>query len=149
VAHALHAAPPAPHEFFDSEAYGTHVPLAVQQPFGQEAASQTHWPVVTSHSCPEGHAAHAAPPAPHDVLDSLDRASHVPAAVQQPEHDPPPHEQVPLEHEPVEHTLHVAPPVPHCEPDCEAYGTHVLPLQHPLAQEVVLHTHCPLFVSHT
>jgi hypothetical protein len=41
--HAEHAAPAVPHEPFVSEAYGTHVePL--QQPFGQEVASQMHCP---------------------------------------------------------------------------------------------------------
>ena len=39
---APHAAPAAPQELLDSEAYASQVPLDVQQPLGQEVASQTH-----------------------------------------------------------------------------------------------------------
>jgi hypothetical protein len=79
------------------------------------------------------------------VFDSLDSAVHVPLLPQQPEHDPPPQVHVPLEHAlPELHALHAAPPVPHCELDSLAYGTHVLPLQQPLGHELALHTHWPL-----
>ncbi len=49
----------------------------LQQPFGHETASQTHWPVVLLHSCPDGHAAHAAPPVPHVPFDSEPYETHV------------------------------------------------------------------------
>ncbi len=52
------------------------MPLS-QHPFGHEFASQTHCPVDVLHSCPVAHAIHGAPPAPHEVLDSLASASHV------------------------------------------------------------------------
>jgi hypothetical protein len=85
----------------------------LQQPLGHELASQTHCPVVLSHSCPVGHAAQIAPPAPHDPVDSLDSCSHV-LPLQQPAHAPPPQVQAPFEHvSPVPHALHAAPPVPH------------------------------------
>jgi hypothetical protein len=64
--------------------------LPLQQPFGHEAALHTHWPLAP-HAWPDPHAEHATPPAPHDALVSFDRVSHVPA-LQQPEHEPPPHE---------------------------------------------------------
>jgi hypothetical protein len=56
----------------------------VQQPFEQEVASQTHWPVALSHSCPAPQPPHVAPPVPHDRLFWEAHASHTPAAVQQP-----------------------------------------------------------------
>jgi hypothetical protein len=42
-------APPAPQEVPDCAEYGSHAP-PLQQPFGQEVASQTHCPVALSHS---------------------------------------------------------------------------------------------------
>ncbi len=122
----------------------------LQQPFGHEVASQTHWPVLVLHSWPVAHAAHAAPPAPHEVFDSLESGSHVVPPLQQPAHEPPPHEHVPFEHEsPVPHALHAAPPVPHEELDWEEYGTQVVPLQQPLGHEVASQTHCPLVLLHS
>jgi hypothetical protein len=96
------------------------VPDPVQQPFGQEVASQTHWPVLVMHSVPVGHAAHVAPLLPHDEFDSFDSSSHAPPPVQQPaQAPPPPHEQTPLEHEsPLLHDAHAAPAVPHWPGDC-------------------------------
>jgi hypothetical protein len=44
------------------------VPLAVQQPLGQLAASQVHVPFVVSQA-PFEHAEHAAPAAPHWAAD--------------------------------------------------------------------------------
>ncbi len=46
------------------------MPLAVQQPVGQDAASHTQVPVVVLHSWPVAHAEQTAPAAPQDVLDS-------------------------------------------------------------------------------
>jgi hypothetical protein len=43
---------------------------------------------------------------------------------------------------------HAAPPVPHCEVDCEEYRTHVLPLQQPAGHEFASHTHWP-FALHS
>jgi hypothetical protein len=95
--HAEHAAPPVPHDEFDSEPYGTQV-FPLQQPFGHEVASQTHDPLVVLHSWPDEQAAHAAPPEPHEVFDSLESGSHVVPPLQQPAHEVPLHEQEPLEH---------------------------------------------------
>jgi len=54
-----------------------------------------------------------APPAPHDVFDSLVSCSHV-LPVQQPAHVPPPQLHVPPVHvSPPPHGPHAAPPVPH------------------------------------
>ncbi len=118
MAHAEHDAPPAPQEPFDSEANGSHAPLAVQQPFGHDVASQTHWP-LTLHSSPGAHAMHTTPPAPHEAFVSPDSASHVPP-LQHPAHDAPPQEHDPFVHAwPVAQALHAAPPVPHSELTCE------------------------------
>ena len=92
---------------------------ALQQPFGHEVASQTHCPVVLLHSCPEAHAAHAPPAAPHEEADSAPYTSHVPVAppLQQPLPQVlAPHEQRPLvvSQRPFGQDAHVAPPVPHC-----------------------------------
>jgi len=97
LAHEPQAAPPVPHDVADCVAYNSHT-LPLQQPPGHEVASQTHRPVLPLHSWPAAHAEHAAPPAPHDVWDSLAGSSHVPLAVQQPVHDDPPHEHRPAEH---------------------------------------------------
>jgi hypothetical protein len=43
-------------------------------------------------------------------------------------------------------TAHTAPPVPHWLVVWEPYSTHVLPLQHPLGQELASHSHCPVVV---
>ncbi len=112
VPHDAHAAPPAPHEEFVSEAYSTQV-LPLQQPFGHEVALHTHCPLLVLHIWPVAHAAHAAPPEPQEVFDSLVSASHV-EPLQQPAHDIVPHEQTPLEQvSPEPHAAHTAPPVPH------------------------------------
>ncbi len=68
---APHVAPPVPHDAFDCDAHGSHVPVGppLQQPSGHDVASQTQLPVVL-HSCPCAHALHAAPFAPHDEVDS-------------------------------------------------------------------------------
>jgi eukaryotic-like serine/threonine-protein kinase len=66
---AAHATPPVPQRVADCEDCATHA-LPLQHPVGHEVASQTHLPVIVSHSCPMPHAPHAAPPEPHDVFDS-------------------------------------------------------------------------------
>jgi hypothetical protein len=64
----------------------------VQHPIGHEFTSHWQTPVLRLHSWPAGHAAHVAPPLPHEVFDSLTNASHMPAPAQQPAHEPPPQE---------------------------------------------------------
>jgi hypothetical protein len=87
---------------------------------GQDVASQTQCPVVVLHSWPDGQASHAAPPAPHDMLDSLVSASQV-DPLQQPAHDPPPQLQRPLvQVSPVPQAVQAAPAVPHSPYVCEA-----------------------------
>jgi hypothetical protein len=66
--HAPHVAPMVPHEVVLCEAYGTHVPVESQQPFGQDVASQTHPEDDLLHSLPDAHAPHVAPAVPHDWL---------------------------------------------------------------------------------
>ena len=44
--------------------------LPLQQPFGHEVASQTHFPLVRLHSWPVAHAAQLAPAAPQELFDS-------------------------------------------------------------------------------
>jgi hypothetical protein len=51
------------------------------------------------------------------------------------------HAPLVVSHSPLAHAPHAAPPVPHCELVCEAYGTHAFPLQQPLAQDVASQTH--------
>jgi hypothetical protein len=114
VPHGAQLAPAVPHEVGDSDAHGWHVPLAVQQPIGHEVASHTHVPLVVSHSWPLGHAAHWAPPAPHDVVDSAEYASHVPELQQPAVHGLPPQLQLPaVQVLPFEHMPQSTPPVPH------------------------------------
>jgi hypothetical protein len=43
--------------------------LPLQQPFGHEAASQMHWPVLVLHACPVAQVPHVAPPVPHEPAD--------------------------------------------------------------------------------
>jgi hypothetical protein len=120
VAHATHAAPPAPHDALDSDAYASHVPLAVQQPLGHDVASHTHCPAVVLHSWPAAQPPHAAPPLPHDVLVSLESASQV-EPLQQPAHAEPPQLHAPPEHDcPEAHALQAAPLVPQSEATCDA-----------------------------
>jgi hypothetical protein len=121
--------------------------LPLQQPFGQDPELHTHCPAAL-HVWPDAHAAHAAPPAPQDIPDSIESARHVPA-LQQPAHEAPPHEHAPPEHDsPLPHAPHVPPPVPHADGPCTEYGMQVAPLQQPSGHELALHTHCPVIVSH-
>ena len=94
--------------------------MPLQQPLGHEAASHMHCPFAVLHVWPDPHAAHAAPPAPHEVADSEAYGSQFPP-LQQPAHVPLPQVHVPLEHEsPLPHAPQAAPPVPHSLVDCEA-----------------------------
>lgn len=96
------------------------------------------------HSRPVAHGAHVAPPAPHELFDSLASGSHVPA-LQQPAHADPPHEHAPFEHDwPLLHALQTAPAVPHSLDDCAPYGTHVPPLQQPFGHDVESQMHSPV-----
>jgi hypothetical protein len=120
-AQALHAAPPTPQSAEPCMDWGTQV-LPLQQPVGHDDASQTHLPVVESHSCPATHAAHVAPPVPHDAVDSRAYASHVPVGppLQQPlgqvlvSHV---HCPLVVSQTPFMHGLHVAPTAPHSDAD--------------------------------
>jgi len=49
---------------------------------------------------------------------------------------------------PAPQSTHAAPPMPHSVADCEPASTHVCPLQQPPEQDVALHTHAPVAVSH-
>jgi hypothetical protein len=66
LVHAAHAAPPVPHEPFDSPEYGSQAPFDVQQPFGHDAPLQPHTPLP--HTWPVPHPVQAAPPVPHEPL---------------------------------------------------------------------------------
>ncbi len=145
-AHAAHAAPPVPHEEGDSDAYGSQE-LPLQQPFGQVVASHTHVPVLTSQRWPGAHAPQVAPLSPQVELFSPPpdpRVSQV-EPLQQPLQSDPLQVHCPEEHAwPVPQEPHAAPPVPHEVLACEAYGTHVFPLQQPPGHELALQTHAPL-----
>jgi hypothetical protein len=95
-----------------------------------------------------------APEAPHDGVDSDAYASQVPVVPplqQPPEHVLASHEQTPTvaSHRPFAQAPHDAPPLPHCNEVCEAYGTHWLPLQQPLEHDVASQTHWPVVLSHS
>jgi hypothetical protein len=64
VAQAAHAAPAVPHVAVDWPACATQVPFAWQQPLGQEAGVQAHFPVA-SQVWPVAQAAQAPPALPH------------------------------------------------------------------------------------
>jgi hypothetical protein len=144
-AHAEQLAPPAPHKVFDSDPYGSHV-LPLQQPFGQDDALHTHWPVLVLHCWPEAHPVQLAPPTPHMELLSLESGSHV-DPLQQPAQDDPPHVHTPEVHAwPEAHAPQAPPAVPQSDADCEEYATHTLPLQQPFGQEAALQPQVPLVV---
>jgi hypothetical protein len=115
--------------------------LPLQHPEGQEAGSQTHWPVAVLHTWPDAHTLQLVPCVPQDALDSEANASHVPAdpPTQQPfGHVVASHEHVPelTSQRPFGQEAHAAPPLPHIDAVSDGYGTQVGPLQQPLAQEV-------------
>ncbi len=144
--HALHAAPPVPHDVVDCPEYASQTPPAVQHPIGHEVASQTHCPVVP-HSWPEGHAPHVAPWVPHEVLDCPAYCSQAPAAVQHPlghEVALQPHVPAVRSQTPVEHAAQEAPAVPHEEVDSDAHAWHApAEVQHPFGHDVASHTQLP------
>jgi hypothetical protein len=122
-AQEAHAAPPLPHEGYDSPANGSHVPVGppLQQPSGHDVASQTHAPPL---QC-------------------------LPAA----QAGPPLHVHCPLVHALVvigSHAAHVPPLVPHDPVDCEPSASQVPgvpPTQHPVAQVLASQEQVPLVVS--
>jgi hypothetical protein len=143
-----HAAPLAPHEVLDSAAYSSHVPVDEQQPAHPEVELHTHCPLPL-HIVPVGHPPQAAPPAPHEVFDWLENASHVLPPLQHPEHVPPlePHEHSPPEHDaPREQGLQALPAAPHSALVWEPKRTHALPLQQPVGHVLALQTHTPFVV---
>ncbi len=146
LVHDTHAAPPVPHIVADSEVYATHV-LPLQQPFGHEVALHTHCPLVVLHICPVPHAAHAAPPVPHDALVSEAYGSHVEPLQQPFGHEVASHTHCPvfvLHSWPVLQAAHVAPAAPHEVFDSFASGSHVVLLTQQPEQDVPLHVHTPL-----
>jgi hypothetical protein len=141
----VQTAPPVPHCDDDSDEYATQV-APLQQPFGHEVESQTHWPVVLLHSWPDPHAPHVAPPVPQEPFDSTEYASHVPLEVQQPAgHDVASQTHLPAElHSwPEGHAAHVAPLLPHEALDSPDSCSHTpRPVQQP-AHAPPLHEHVP------
>jgi hypothetical protein len=136
-----------PHSLADCEASGTQV-VPLPQPPGHEVASHAQCPLAL-HACPWPHAAHAAPLAPQEPVDSFESVSHAPA-LQQPAHAVPPHVHAPPEHDsPFAHIPHAEPPTPHTEPVCAAGRTHASPLQQPVGHDVWSQTHCPVDVLHS
>lgn len=128
--------------------------LPLQQPVGHVDELQVHCPLLLSHAWFAAHAAQAAPAAPQEALDSDPYASHVPLVppLQQPAaHVLASHEHMPAatSHRPLAQETHAAPPLPHWEPDCDAYGTQTLPLQHPFAHDVASQVHAPVVLLHS
>jgi len=82
--HAAHAPPPVPHWADVCEENGTHPPVALQQPLGQDVGLHRHCPLLVSHATPAAHAAQAAPPMPHSFDDCEACETHWPFAVQHP-----------------------------------------------------------------
>ncbi len=153
VEHAAQAAPPWPHDEPVIELDPSQVPVMppLQQPVGHVLESHEQVPLVLSHRLFE-HVPHELPPVPHCEGDCDAYATHVVPLQQPPEHEvaSQTHWPVVLLHSwPVPQPAHAAPPVPHCELVSEPYGMHVLPLQHPLGQEVLSQTHCPVVVLHS
>jgi hypothetical protein len=148
-----------------------HAPLASQQPVGQVVP--LHEPQVwlaTLHSCPVGQSLVLLQPQtplrqrwPMALVEQSTQAPPVvpqavgasPLAQAEPEQQPPVHEPLPAApHMPVHwpplhvgvrfaQTPQLAPCVPHDELVCEAYGTHVLPLQQPVGHDVASHAQAP------
>jgi hypothetical protein len=120
--------------------------LPLQQPFGHDVASQTQPDAPLEHSCPEAHAAQAAPAAPQELLDSEPYGTHV-VPLQHPfGQDAALHTHWPvlvLHCWPEPHGVQAAPPTPHMELLSLESGSHVDPLQQP-AHEVPPQLHTPL-----
>jgi hypothetical protein len=142
--HMPQATPPLPHADGLWPEYGTQV-APWQQPSGHEAGSHTHCPLPL-HSCPGSHEPHAAPAAPHTELDCSAYGWQRPVAppLQHPtgqllaSHA---HTPLVVSQRSLTHGAHTSPPWPHWLADCEAKGTHVVPLQHPSAHVTALHAH--------
>jgi hypothetical protein len=152
--HATHVAPPEPHVVTERS---LHV-APLQQPLGHDCPSHTHRP--PAHRCPLLHAGpapqahspdaehpsakdavqatHALPPAPQDATDGVSQVM--------PEQHPDGHAQ--LVQTPAVHESsggqreHACPELPQDVGSFPA-GLHVVPSQHPVAQEVASQTHCP------
>jgi hypothetical protein len=109
-----------------------------QQPVEHDAGLQTHCPLLL-HCCVASHALQGEPLVPQ-VVGAL--VLHSLLASQHPVHDVESHTQsVPSQRWPVLHVLQAPPPRPHV--DIPGVVTQMLPLQHPVGQEVGLQTHCP------
>ncbi len=146
--HAAQVAPAVPHELPDCEPHGSHVPPVppLQQPFGHDAASQMHVPLLVLHSRPVPHAEQLPPAVPHWALVSDAHGTHWPDELQQPcGHDDASHTQLPvaLHSVPLPQALHAAPPVPHEVLLSLAYVSQVPLLQQPLHIEPP-QVHCPV-----
>lgn len=100
-----------------------HAPVLLQQPFGQDVASQTQVPLAVSQRWPVPQARHAAPPAPHVAVVAVT--------------------QWPAEQQPVAHVvaLQEHTPAEHCSPGLQA--EHACPPL-PQAAALVAVTHTPL-----
>jgi hypothetical protein len=120
----VHAAPPVPQFVVDCDVFGRHAPVAVQQPFGHEVASQTHWPALVLHSVPSAQGTHPVPREPHEAFDSPPSDWQVPP-LQQPSQILPPHVHAPPAHDsPTAHAEHAAPPPPHSDAVCDPKAMH-------------------------
>jgi len=137
VAQAMQAAPPVPQV---AEAEVWHWPLLSQQPFGHDAASQTHLPCAL-HSWWVAHAAHEPPLAPQAVLDAVTQAPFE----QHPLQLAPPQVQAPLLHAwPDEQAPQAFPPEPQALVDCADEATQVpFASQQPFGQEAGVQTQVP------
>ncbi len=93
--------------------------------------------------CPPAHILHATPPVPQVPVAEV---WHFPELSQQPDEqdvESQTHCPLPLQRCPVRHAPQAAPPVPHAPAASLAYGVHVTPLQHPVAQEAAVQVHAP------
>jgi len=137
VAHAVQAAPPVP-QVWTPESWQT--PFLSQQPFGHDAASQTHAPCAL-HDCFAAHGTHAAPFAPHAVGDAV---VHWPFA-QQPAQLMLPQLQAPAAQVwPDAHMPHDLPPEPQTVVDCADCATQCpVESQQPFGQEAGVQTQVP------
>ncbi len=155
VSHATHAAPPVPQADKDG---GLHVGPE-QHPVVHVVAQPLHAPLLQV--SPPGHAWQADPPLPHAVCKfpgwhrlpaqhpvGHEVPSHTQVPLRQcwlgPHSAAPPHWHTPAAEQPSarigSHTVHALPGL------LQAFterGVHVVPLQHPVGQEVALHTHVP------
>ena len=113
----------------------------LQQPDGHDEALHVHAPALQV--CPVTQPLHAVPPVPHVALAEV---WHFPELSQHPDGQDVPsqtHCPLPLQRCPVTQAEHAAPPVPHEPAASLAYGTHVTPLQQPLAHEAAVQVQAP------